>query len=231
MRLLAAAMVVAAIHAGCSLDDRVLTEAPSGSGGSGGGGGGRCQLGSDNPCEECLATYCCDEASACGAGSACIVYLNCAEACAGDQNCLNRCAANSPAGFGDALALGVCSQTQCPVCGGVERGEAFETCDPNGFGSCQSSADCSALSSGALESLDVATCPACEELGAPECASCLSAQTGLSVACSGCVAEWLSCAVVNCVLECEVAADSVACSDCLALAGCTTQLGSCGFSG
>jgi hypothetical protein len=133
-------------------------------------------------------------------------------------------------GFGDALALGVCGQSQCPACNGDE-GQAVGSCDPNGFGACQSPADCAALDNGALESLDVAACPACDDLAAPACAMCLSYQTGLSERCSSCVADWVSCAVVNCVLECQVAADPIACDECVAASGCNTQLGTCGFSG
>jgi hypothetical protein len=217
----------AGIHAGCSIDDRVLTDEDLGSGGS--GGAGRCGVANGNACETCLYDACCDQVRACDPGSACIEYLDCAEGCAGDQACLNGCAASSPSGFGDALALGVCSQAECPVCGG-DRSEAFDSCDPNGFGACQSAGDCGALESGALENLDVVACSECDDLTTTACATCLSDQTGLSEPCSSCVAEWLSCAVVNCVLECEVAADSAACSECLSVAGCTTQLGTCGFA-
>jgi len=189
----------------------------------------RCGAPGDNACEQCLYDACCDETRACAPDSACERYLNCAASCSGESTCLEGCAAASPTGFGDALALSVCMQSQCPVCSG-ER-DTFEGCDPNGFGACQSASDCSALDSGALESLDVSTCPACEDLAAPTCAACLSDQTGLSAACSGCVADWLSCAVVSCFLECQVAADSAACSECLNVAGCNTQLDTCGFSG
>ncbi len=230
VRLSAVCVLGASLYAGCSVDDRVLSDEDLGSSGSGGGAGRRCPVSGDNACERCLYASCCEEVGECGPGSACALYLACADGCAGEMACLNRCAAESPAGFGDALALGVCSQSQCSVCSG-EGGEAFESCDPNGFGACQSVGDCSALEDGALESLDVEACPECDDLGAPACASCLSSQTGLSEPCSGCVADWLSCAVVNCVLECQVAADSTACSECLAVAGCNTQLDTCGFSG
>lgn len=227
MRLCAGLALVALLHGGCSIDDRVLRER-SASGGSS-GGGGRCDGPTSNACEACLFESCCSEAQACGEGSECLDYLGCAESCAGDQACVAQCGDESPRGLLDALDLGVCSQRQCPACA-AQRDAAFDGCNPSGAGACESAEDCSALEAGAFENLDVGACPDCEELTSSNCVRCLSERTGLSEDCSECVAEWLSCAVVNCLLECEIAADEMACQQCLNLAGCTTELGSCGFS-
>jgi hypothetical protein len=219
-------------YAGCSVDDRVLTNDGRGAaGGAGAGGAVDCSAQPVNTCEACLYASCCDEAEACGEGSACAVYFRCADACAGDVACENQCAASSPAGFGDAVALGVCSQTNCEACTG-RQAAAVESCDPSGGGACQSEADCATLGAGALEDIDTVACAACDiDLLAPACAECLSGQTGLSEPCSACFAEWLACAVESCLSACDAGGDPVTCQSCLADRGCNTRLGSCGFSG
>jgi len=222
-------------YTGCSVDDRVLTDADLGaagaSGGAGMGGAVDCSATPANACEACLYTSCCDEAQACGAGSTCASYFRCADDCDGDVTCENQCAAGSPAGFGDAVALGVCSQTNCEACSG-RQAAAVESCDPNGGGACQSEADCATLADGALTDVDTVACAGCDvNLLDPSCAECLSGQTGLSEPCSACVAEWLACAVESCLSPCDVAGDPVGCQSCLESRGCNTRLGSCGFAG
>ncbi len=217
------------VGGGCGIDNRVLTSEDLPSGGAGRRGASDCDAEPADACEACIYASCCEQAEACGAGSACLTYLRCAEACAGDAACENRCATASPSGFGDALALGLCSQTECAACTG--EAAAFDSCDPNGGGACQSVNDCSALNAGALEELDTVACSACDaDLLARGCSECLSTQTGLSQACSSCVAEWMACAVVNCLLPCDVGTDPEECQACLMSMGCTAQLGVCAFA-
>ncbi len=216
----------------CAVDDRQLSDVDlRGSGGMAGSGGQalECDAEGANACETCLSADCCTEARACVAGSRCVEYLQCAAACNSDEPCLNACAADSPTGFGSALALGVCSQTKCAVCSGGSP--PFEACDETGTGSCENAGDCGALRSNALAELDVAGCAACDpDLLAPACARCLSAASGLSVSCSSCVASWLSCAVRSCAYACQGSAGQDACEPCLTNAGCNAELAACGFT-
>lgn len=219
---------------GCALDDRTLSsvdlEASGGSAGSAGEFGLRqCNSQGDSACETCLYANCCLEARACGPNSRCVDYLQCATACSGDATCLNACASDSPIGFGAAAALGVCSQTQCSVCSGADV--AFEGCAPDGSGACENVGDCSALAQGAFEALNVASCEACAmNLLGPVCARCLSNNSGLSEPCSSCMASWVACAVGSCSYVCDINPDAPACGQCVADAGCKTQLASCGFT-
>jgi hypothetical protein len=216
----------------CAIDERKLSDVDLRSmGGTAGSGGqsAQCPVQGANACETCLFASCCSEARACAAGSSCVDYLQCAAACSGAETCLNTCATNSPTGFGDAVALGVCSQTKCSVCSGAP---AFEGCDESGTGACENAADCGALRADALANLDVESCDACDaNLLEPGCARCLSQASGLSETCSSCVASWLSCAVRRCASACQASAGQNVCEQCLTNAGCNAQLAGCGFAG
>jgi len=226
-RLLCAGLTAALLAGACGLDDRTLSDAPLLD--SGGGTTRQLVCGSpgDNACDTCLYDACCEQARACGPGSSCASYFSCAESCNSDEACKNRCAADYPSGFGDAVALSVCAGSSCTICLGPAT-----SCDPTGPGACQSSADCAVLEAGALNDLADVNCPACEQdlLGAA-CQRCLAQQTGLSAGCSSCVASWLSCAVDQCSVPCQRGSNPEGCWSCLSDAGCTGQFASCGFSG
>jgi hypothetical protein len=227
-RWLGVALAAALVAGACGLDDRTLSDAKLLDSSAGATRPIQCGSPGDNACETCLYDECCEQAQACGLGSSCASYLGCVESCSADDVCTSRCAADYPTGFGDAVALSVCARSRCTICSGQA---ATESCDPTGPGACQSSADCDALEAGALEDLELALCPACEEaLRSVTCQRCLSQQTGLSAGCSSCVASWLSCAVDNCLLYCQGGSDPESCSACMTDAGCTGQLASCGFA-
>jgi len=208
----------------CRLDDRVLSEAPDPLA----SGVTACGAQGSTACETCLYRDCCEQAQACGEGSSCVTYLTCIANCAGVEPCVDACATNYPSGFGDAVALSLCAQTECPACSNQVR--TFDSCDPTGSGACESSNDCAALERGVWQELDIASCPACRDDVLGElCQRCLAAQTGLSEPCSSCMAQSISCLADYCLLSCQ--SEGSACDQCLDDARCTTQLAACAFAG
>jgi len=208
----------------CRLDDRVLSEAP----GPPGGGATSCGAQGSTACETCLYRDCCEQAQACGEGSQCVSYLTCVSGCAGVAACVDACGTNSPSGYGDAVALSVCAQSECLACS--RQTSAFDSCDATGSGACESSNDCARLQEGVLQSLNDDSCPECADdvLGQP-CQRCLAAQTGLSGPCSSCMAQSLACLTDYCLLVCQ--SEEGDCDRCMSDAGCTTQLAACAFAG
>jgi len=210
--------------AACRLDDRVLSEGPGP-----GSGITACGAQGSTACETCLFQDCCEQAQVCGEGSSCVTYLTCVAGCAGVDRCVDTCAVNYPSGFGDAVALSLCAQTECPACSNQAR--TFDSCDPTGSGACESTNDCTLLEQGVLQSLNAASCPDCsDDVLGQLCQRCLAAQTGLSGPCSSCMAQSISCLSDYCLLACQPdgAGD---CDLCLSDAGCTTQLAACAFAG
>jgi hypothetical protein len=229
-RLGCGALIVVGLAGACRLDDRTLTDTKLNGSMQVEPGGGQCPNSGDTACETCIYQQCCDELQACGPGSACERYLTCVTECNTDQACANGCVASSPMGVGAAVELGVCASGGCSACSGPTA--ATTNCDPSGPGVCQTPLDCAALDSGALEDLDLSACAACDsDLVSAACESCLADQTGLSLSCSGCITEWLACAVDNCLLVCQGDADPDACELCMSGSGCSQQLMSCGFGG
>jgi hypothetical protein len=145
------------------------------------------------------------------------------------ERCIDACGVNYPTGYGDAVALSVCAQSECLACSTQVR--TFDTCDPTGSGACESANDCAALQAGVLQNLNSASCPDCtDDVLGQACQRCLAAQTGLSGACSSCMAQSIDCLADYCLLSCQGGA-SPDCDQCSNNARCTTQLAACAFAG
>lgn len=226
-RLLRPALGVLLVAGGCRLDDRTLTGRELD--GSNELYGGACGSAGANACQTCLYDRCCEQTQSCAAGSPCARYLTCVTGCNDEQACIDGCGIDEPTGFGDAVSLSVCANAQCTMCSDQAPAQG---CDPLGDGACQNEDDCFELEAGALASLDVASCPACDAdpLGA-DCERCLASSSGLSAACSGCVGLWLSCIFDNCLLSCQDDANVEGCQRCTTNSGCTRVFVECGFSG
>lgn len=75
---------------------------------------GACTGGSKALCDPCITRNCPAQDSACGAGSACNTFFDCANACT-NQGCIDGCASTSPSGYTAYRALLDCLTASCPV--------------------------------------------------------------------------------------------------------------------
>jgi hypothetical protein len=86
-----------------------------GAGGAGGAVDAQCTFhtGGGASCDSCTAQTCCTEVKACKANSACMQIFKCAEACAGDQECVVECLETNPTGQVEAQTLARCGTNKC----------------------------------------------------------------------------------------------------------------------
>jgi hypothetical protein len=104
---------------------------------------------------------------------------------------------------------------------------------PVGPGACTNSADLSIVTSQGEAGLTqiAVSCVlqgGCFPAPTTTCiAPCVETATGLSGACSTCVAERVTCAFAACASQCLLSPSSQACADCQATSGCSAQFETC----
>jgi hypothetical protein len=97
-------------------------------GGNGDGSSDLCEADpSDNACDSCLKGSCCDEISACGPD--CQAILSCVELC-WDEECIDGCLEEYPAGVQQVAALSTCVATSCEASCSDDTADASELCLP-----------------------------------------------------------------------------------------------------
>jgi hypothetical protein len=89
-----------------------------GGGGAGGAGvgpdGGVCApSATDDACNTCLKTHCCNELGACTADPDCVALSICVVNCGSDQTCGNNCVTQHTEGFNTIGPLIQCTNASC----------------------------------------------------------------------------------------------------------------------